>query len=551
MLLCPLESFHCRRTEKAIFTSPMTRHGSVIDSRLRLPPAVKPGGSNAPPPPAVTHPVGTPKRPLPSSQVPSARRRSHDHARRCARASCPSTGHSFQACDRYRIPSVGAKNTHARIRLNGAAERPDQAGRGAQRRAIETGAPRNEHIAGLSFLASCRSPIWHSLRASVRGESDGLPRSILEQDEECAKRTLPGDFAVATCSASDQIDTSNSRAENPSPYQETPGSRVQSFAKTSTHLKIISLFSGAGGLDLGLAHAGHKVVWANDIDADAVATYRRNLDGEIAVADIAKVDARRLPHADVVVGGFPCQGFSQANMKRREGDVRNALFSQFVRVLRAKQPRYFIAENVRGLLSLAGGALLARILKSMQLAGYRVEYRVLNAADFGVPQNRHRVIFLGTHRDEHIARTLAFPAPTHANPSSAHCTGLSPWIGVGEALAAIPDVGAPHDLPNHVCSQYKVAYRNFTGHRVTDPAKPSPTILARGNGKGGVCAIPHPFFPRRMSVRESAAVQTFPLDFEFSGALNSMYRQVGNAVPVRLAYRLGGVLSEAARRSTR
>ena len=101
--------------------------------------------------------------------------------------------------------------------------------------------------------------------------------------------------------------------------------------------------------------------------------------------------------------------------------------------------------------------------------------------------------------------------------------------------------------PNHICSQYKVTNRNFTGHRATNPNKPSPTILARGNGGGGVCALQHPKNHRRMSIREQATIQTFPLDFEFTGSMNSCYRQVGNAVPVLFAQHLGETLGKAAR----
>jgi DNA (cytosine-5)-methyltransferase 1 len=233
-------------------------------------------------------------------------------------------------------------------------------------------------------------------------------------------------------------------------------------------------------------------------------------------------------------------------MLRSDSDERNNLFRQFRRAVVAIQPKYFVAENVRGLLSLGGGSVLRTILRSFKSAGYTVEYRVLNAADFGVPQSRLRVIFLGTRRDLTEEERVTFPSATHVKPSLAPQTSLSPWITVGEVLGELPDIEEPHNLPNHVCSKYKVAYRNFTGHRKTDPHKPCPTILARGNGKGGVCAIPHPFKPRRMSVRESASVQTFPVQFEFVGALNSMYRQVGNAVPVRLGEHLGAQLMKAA-----
>ena len=109
------------------------------------------------------------------------------------------------------------------------------------------------------------------------------------------------------------------------------------------------------------------------------------------------------------------------------------------------------------------------------------------------------------------------------------------WISISDALAEIGEPDTATNLTNHICSNYKVTNRNFTGHRTTDPDKPSPTILARGNGGGGVCAIQHPKNHRRLSVRESAVIQTFPLDFTFSGGLMSTYRQVGNAVAVKFA----------------
>lgn len=307
-------------------------------------------------------------------------------------------------------------------------------------------------------------------------------------------------------------------------------------------MQIVSLFSGAGGLDLGLIEAGHTVIWANDFDRDAVSTYSTNIGPEIVLGDICEIPSTRIPKCDVIVGGFPCQGFSQANMLRFEDDERNRLYLEFLRIVRDKQPLYFLAENVRGILSLAGGRAIERIQSDFAAAGYRVSKQLFNVADFGVPQMRRRVIIAGTRADlpEHL--DYAFPNATHADPLKARSLGLKPWVTISEALAHIPEPGDHHDLANHVCSQYKVTNRNFTGHRRTDPAKPSPTILARGNGKGGVCAIQHPLNHRRMSIREQATIQTFPDKFEFAGRLNSAYRQVGNAVPVLFGRHLGNQL---------
>lgn len=308
-------------------------------------------------------------------------------------------------------------------------------------------------------------------------------------------------------------------------------------------LRILSLFSGAGGLDLGLRQAGHQIVWANDFDEDSVATYRRNIGDHIELGDIGKFSSSGLPIADVVVGGFPCQGFSMANRHRSIDDDRNNLYRQFLRIVRGVRPKMFLAENVRGILSLDNGKAIGRIVAAFQAAGYAVEYKLLNAADYGVPQTRQRVVIAGVRKDLLSSVRFAFPVPTHAR-SPIQGTRLKPWVSIGEALEGVPEPGVAR-LLNHVCSAYKVTNRNFTGHRRTDPSKPSPTILARGNGGGGVCAIQHPLNHRRMSVRESAIIQTFPRSFEFVGGLNSMYRQVGNAVPVLLAKRLGQSLAAA------
>lgn len=301
-------------------------------------------------------------------------------------------------------------------------------------------------------------------------------------------------------------------------------------------MRIVSLFSGAGGLDLGLIKAGHEIIWANDIDFDSCETYKLNIGDHIICEDISKVKIKEIPDCDVIVGGFPCQGFSMANMLRDSSDERNKLYKEFFRVIKVKAPKYFIAENVRGILSLDNGNVIKKIVKDFSSAGYRVKYKPFNTANFGVPQTRIRVIIAGTRKDLPEEMEFQFPENTHARDN---------WVSIGNALKDIPEPeNQKSKLKNHIYSKYKVTDRNFTGHRKTDPEKPSPTILARGNGKGGVCAISHPGNHRRMSVRESALVQTFPLGFEFVGSMGSMYRQVGNAVPVLFGQHLGKKLKE-------
>lgn len=303
-------------------------------------------------------------------------------------------------------------------------------------------------------------------------------------------------------------------------------------------MKIISLFSGAGGLDLGLVQAGHEILWAIDIDKDAVTTYSNNIGKYIQLRDVTQLDMNELPDCDAIVGGFPCQGFSIANLKRTVDDERNQLYKSFYRAIKVKQPKFFIAENVKGILSLGSGAVVKQIIEDFRQAGYKVSVNPVNMADYGVPQTRQRVIFLGQRIDLGDNMLLEIPAKTHSKDG----IQLPRWISIKDAISHFPEPEYGTDIPNHICSAYKVVTRNFTGHRITDPLKPSPTILARGNGGGGVVAIPHYNGRRRLTIRESAAIQTFPDSFIFYGAMNSCYRQIGNAVPVHFAELLGNSL---------
>jgi DNA (cytosine-5)-methyltransferase 1 len=299
-------------------------------------------------------------------------------------------------------------------------------------------------------------------------------------------------------------------------------------------MRVISLFSGAGGMDLGFVRAGYQIAWANDNYDDAVATYRRNLGDHIILGDIADVDVSLLPQAEVVIGGFPCQGFSVANIQRSPQDGRNKLYLEFVRVVRERRPKYFVAENVKGLLSLARGEILKTVIADFSAVGYRVMYALLNAADFGVPQRRERVFIVGVRDGVSCDSTRFPPPPTHSG--SRRGSGMKPWLSVGEALATLPDPDSEHDVPNHGdYSKYKLRFNGYLGHRHVDPERPAPTITARGDMRGGVVVIHHPSNQRRITPREAAVIQGFPIDFAFEGNRTSTYRQIANAVPPPLA----------------
>lgn len=295
-------------------------------------------------------------------------------------------------------------------------------------------------------------------------------------------------------------------------------------------MRVVSLFSGAGGLDLGFKMAGHTVVWANDLYEDAVKTYAHNIGDHIVCEDITKVPTSAIPDCDIVIGGFPCQGFSVANIKRHEDDARNELYKQLIRVIREKKPKFFVAENVKGILSLGKGKIIEMIISDFENLGYNVQKRVLNAADYGVPQTRQRVIIVGVRKD--LDFTYHYPVPTHNQNGE---NGLKQWVSVDEALKPFPNPDEPNEVHNHTYSKYKLHFNGYLGHRPLDPQKPAPTVTARGDNKGGVVILPHPNAQRRMTCRELAAVQSFPADYLFCGNNSSVYRQIGNAVPPLLA----------------
>lgn len=311
-------------------------------------------------------------------------------------------------------------------------------------------------------------------------------------------------------------------------------------------MRVVSLFSGAGGLDFGLAQVDLEIVWANDIFADAVATYRQNIANHVDTRDICEIPSTEIPPCDVVVGGFPCQGFSVANWGRSAVDPRNQLFVQMVRVIRDKQPKFFLAENVKGLASLAKGRFLRQIIGEFEQCGYRVEWNVVNAADYGVPQMRRRLLIAGVRNDLGAIPMLP-PKPTHADPLFAGVLALKPWLSANEAVAGFGEPGSGSNIANHECSKYKLRFNGHLGHRHIDGSRPAPTVTARGDDRGGVVVLHHPGNHRRMTARELAAIQSFPEHFVFCGTKTSAYRQIANAVPPLLGRAIGLMLLNAQR----
>lgn len=287
-----------------------------------------------------------------------------------------------------------------------------------------------------------------------------------------------------------------------------------------------SLFCGAGGLDLGFSQAGFTTLWANDLNADACETYRSWSEATVICGDISKINISEIPDTDIILGGFPCQGFSLSG-PRKIDDSRNRLYKEYVRVVRAKRPAVFIGENVKGLLTMAGGAFINAIIADFADCGYDIYYQIINAKNYGVPQDRERVIIVGFRKDLHIS---SFVLPKY----------IGEPITLASALAGI--ITYPEDIcyapfsPRYMSRNRK---RNWNQVSYTIPAMAKQVAL-------------HPDSPdmvkldqdlwrfgndgetRRLSWRECAAIQTFPSDIYFTGDLSSKYRQIGNAVPVNL-----------------
>jgi DNA (cytosine-5)-methyltransferase 1 len=302
-----------------------------------------------------------------------------------------------------------------------------------------------------------------------------------------------------------------------------------------TKHKVVSLFSGCGGLDLGL-HGGFtflgkkysenplEVIYANDINKAATETFKLNFPGiPVLNEDITKVlsGESSLPdEADLVVGGFPCQDFSLAGKRQGLNVKRGQLYLSMVETVRRTKPKIFLAENVKGLLLWEKGLAVETIKADFAEIGYRVDHRLLNTADYGVPETRERVIIVGVRND--VEQEFEWPAKTHSkNPED----GLLPWVTLKDALGDLEDDERHFSLANSGYSKAKM-FPGTQGNSVTKADKPGPTMRAEHHGNIEFHYLGH----RRLSAREAARIQSFPDDFVFWKSTTDAYRQVGNAV---------------------
>ena len=347
-------------------------------------------------------------------------------------------------------------------------------------------------------------------------------------------------------------------------------------------IKVVGLFSGCGGLDLGFKQAGYDIIWANDILKDACETYKLNIGDHIINEDITKVDLNSIPKADIIVGGPPCQGFSGIG-KRDPNDNRSALVYSYLDVVNKVQPKIFLFENVTGIKSSKaadGSKVIDNLKEAFEKIGYHINIHTLNAADYGVPQKRKRVFIIGNKFEVDINA----PIQTHSDKDS----NVKKWISSYEAISDLESPtedglvkytkqpscdyqllmrknsnettlqiipyssptdkeiikhvkpgGNYIDIPDEVSTK-RIMYFKSTGGRTTtygrlDPEKPNYTLNTHFNRPNIGCNI-HYNEDRMITIREGLRFQSFPDDFHLiSKTKRNYYVQVGNAVPPLLS----------------
>lgn len=343
-------------------------------------------------------------------------------------------------------------------------------------------------------------------------------------------------------------------------------------------MKIIDLFAGVGGLSLGFEQAGFQTVASVDIWKDAIETYNHNhKSGAGILADIKNFNDDILPgllkkhRITGVVGGPPCQGYSSARLSDRSerivgiNEERNQLYLEFVRTVKMSNPDFFLLENVRGMVSMDKGVFVQDILRRFGELGYTVTYKILNAADYGVPQSRQRVFFVGL-KD----REFEFPKP------------LNYIIGCKDALSDLPlnAVGSAKyksEPKNHFQKILRKGSKTVLNHEATEHSQQTVEVISMVPDGGNIKSLPEKYWHIRKfnkafqrmnsklpsltidtghrnyfhysqnripTVRESARIQSFPDKFEFLGTKTSQYKQVGNAVPPLLALALAREISK-------
>ncbi|AMN34095.1 TPA: DNA cytosine methyltransferase [Clostridium perfringens] len=308
-------------------------------------------------------------------------------------------------------------------------------------------------------------------------------------------------------------------------------------------LRTVALFAGCGGLDLGFENAGFNIIWANDNNKKVESTYRYNhKNTDLVIKSLVDIKSEDIPECDIIIGGPPCQSWSLAGAMKGKEDSRGQLFYEYVRVIKDKRPMAFVAENVKGIVSKAHIESFNEIVEMFKESGYTVTYKLVNAKDYGVPQDRERVFIVGIRNDLKVS--YEFPESTH---------------GKGNYVTLETAIGDLRDNPgewmegsfspifmsrNRRRNWDEVAFTVQASGRQTQIHPDSPEMEKLEKDKWQFKEESNRKV-RRMSVRECARIQTFPDEFKFLGEpINENYKMIGNAVPVKLAEAVARKLRE-------
>lgn len=324
-------------------------------------------------------------------------------------------------------------------------------------------------------------------------------------------------------------------------------------------MKLISLFSGAGGLDLGFQKAGFEIAVANEFDKTIWETYEKNHKSKLIKGDICEIPSDAFPNCDGIIGGPPCQSWSEAGALKGIEDPRGQLFYEYIRILKDKKPKFFLAENVKGMMAKRHTDAVENIVSQFEDAGYDVFIHLLNASDYGVPQDRKRVFYVGFRKDLKI--DFSVPPEKYKNNVTLKDSIYDLKDNAIPALEKNKTNGNNCKFLNHEYFIGSFSPMFMSRNRVRGWDEQAFTVQASGRQ----CQL-HPQAPkmikieknkqifkhgfedlyRRLSVRECARVQGFPDDFKFYyNNLNDAYKMIGNAVPVNLAYEMAKSIKAA------
>jgi DNA (cytosine-5)-methyltransferase 1 len=302
-------------------------------------------------------------------------------------------------------------------------------------------------------------------------------------------------------------------------------------------MKVASLFCGCGGSDLGILgdfnYLGKKykklnfeITYSIDFDKKAVETYNANFEHKAICGDVCEADFTNIGDIDVLVGGFPCQSFSTVNPTKDTNDARANLYKQIVRFLNEKQPKYFVCENVKGLMTLKKGAIINKIKTEFENCGYKVDYKLLKAVEYGVPQRRERVIIIGIRND--IKKSYIYPKAIFDENNYTPLSRVIDKLDIDEKK---------YYFSEKAVQGMKNAKNNMKRGLWQDLSQPCLTItshLAKTsiNSRDPVLLVdPKKELYRRFTPREAARIQSFPEKFDFPVSETCAYKQIGNAVP--------------------